>query len=263
MTQAETMHPETGAEEATPQYSNRMRPLDAWRAWKALVKDKEDTGQVFKMIDALKGKSIERATARVKASETGRRLLAEKPDIRALLNDREALRAMPEGSLGRAYLAFMEEEDLTADGLMDASFEAARPQGIDPDIAWVGDRLRDTHDLYHVTAGYGRDGLGELCVLAFGNEQTKNRGIRFLVFMGQRLDKKTFKDLPIAECINEAKTRGRNAAFLPAVDWEAMLPRQLEDVRRELKIPEPINYRETLPKILKIAEENGMLDQVA
>lgn len=258
MTQTETL-PQT----APPKYSNRIRPLDAWRAWKALVRDKEDTGQVFKMIDALKGKSMENTVAEMRKSESGRKLFAEKPDIRATLNDREALRAMPQGSLGRAYLEFVESEDLTADGLMDASFEAARPEGIDPDVAFAADRLRDTHDLHHVAGGYGRDGFGEVCVLTFSNAQTKNRGIRFLVFMARREDRKAFPELPTDECIDEAYANGSAAAFLPAVNWEAMLPKQLDEVRRELNIAEPKLYQETLPKMLRIAEEQGMLDQVA
>ena len=248
---------------AVAPYSNRIRPLDAWRAWKALLRNKEDTGQVFKMIEALKGKSMEQTLATVRADQTGKRLLAEKPDMRAVLNDREALRAMPEGSLGRAYLYFMESEDLTADGLMDASFEAPRAPGLDPDMAWLGDRLRDTHDLYHVTAGYGRDGFGEIGVLTFGNEQTKNRGLAFLIFMAKREDKKNFPTLPIAECIAEARAHGRAASFLASVDWQAMLPLPLQEVRTRLGIDEPRLYQETLPKMLEIADEKGMLDRVA
>ncbi len=258
MTQTETL-PQT----APPKYSNRIRPLDAWRAWKALVRDKEDTGQVFKMIDALKGKSIVNTVAKMRQSESGRKLLAEKPDIRATLNDREALRVMPEGSLGRAYLEFVESEDLTADALMDASFEAARPEGLDIDVAFAADRLRDTHDLYHVTSGYGRDGFGEICVLTLGNVQTKNRGIKFLIFMARREDRKAFPELPTDECIDEALANGSAAVFLPAVDWEAMLPKQLGEVRSELNVAEPKLYQETLPRMLEIAEEQGMLDQVA
>ena len=39
--------------------------------------------------------------------------------------------------------------------------------------------MRDSHDLYHVVTGYGRDGLGEICVLTFGNAQFHNHGIGF------------------------------------------------------------------------------------
>jgi ubiquinone biosynthesis protein COQ4 len=256
------MSEQTVAQPDAP-YSNRIRPLVAWRAWKALLADKEDTGQVFKMIEALKGKSMENTLATVRASEVGKRLLAEKPAIRSLLNDREALRAMPEGSLGRAYLEFMESEDLTADGLMEASFEAPRAPARDEDMAWLGEHLRDLHDLYHVSTGYGRDGFGEIGVLTFGNVQTKNRGISFLVFMAERQNKKEFPDLPIAECLKEARDHGRAASYLASVDWEAMLPKSLEQVREELGIAEPRRYRETLPKMAKIIEERSMNEPVA
>ena len=39
------------------------------------------------------------------------------------------------------------------------------------DERWMGERLRDIHDLFHVITGYGRDALGELCLLAFTNAQ--------------------------------------------------------------------------------------------
>lgn len=230
-------------------YDNRIHPMVALRAWKDLKSNKEDTGQVFKMIGALKGKSTEKAVARMKKSKTGRRLLEEKPNLLDVLEDRERLRAMPEGSLGRAYLYFMESEGFTAQGLIDASAEGSRVVNVDPDVAWVGNRLRDLHDLFHVASGYGRDPLGELCVVGMGNVQNYNRGIGFLVFMGRRDFRERLPNLPIEECFQEAKARGRKGVFLAALDWESLLDKPIEDVRKELGLGRARVYNETKAKL--------------
>ena len=54
----------------------------------------------------------------------------------------------------------------------------------DESIAKYGKRLRDQHDLWHVVTGYGRDELGELCLLGFTYAQTKNRGVGLIVLVG-------------------------------------------------------------------------------
>ena len=99
----------------------RIQPLKAIRAIRALIADKEDTSQVFKIIDALSGDSVGRGFRRFVQTETGRRILAEKRNLVATLSERTRLAALPEGTLGRAYHEFMAEEDLTADGLVEAS----------------------------------------------------------------------------------------------------------------------------------------------
>ena len=38
--------------------------------------------------------------------------------------------------------------------------------------------------------------------------------------------------------------RGRDCAWFPAVDWEALLARPLEDVRAQLRVGAPPVYRE-------------------
>ncbi len=171
-------------------------------------------------------------------------MLAEDIDLLATLRDRDKLRAMPAGSLGRAYLAFVEREEISADGLVTAS-EAVNETFASPQLARYGMRLRDQHDLWHVLTDYGRDKLGELCLLAFTYAQTRNRGIGFIVLVG------TYKfSQGIGSRVLRAARRsfaaGRRAAWLPGQDWEALLPRPLGEVRRELGIDPPIAYQALL-----------------
>lgn len=242
------MSPET----KTRKPDTRVRPLVAWRSVQKLLKDPDATGEVFKIINALKGDSLTRAMYEMHACESGRELLRERPSIVPLLEDCETLRAMPDGSLGRAYLHFMESENLTARGLLEASAEAPRPEidptseFYDPEEVWLGERMRDIHDLYHVITGYGRDPLGELSVIAFSNAQSHNRGIAFIVYMAQRRDAKNGNGGIARDCVKEARAHGSAASWLVAEPWEELLAEPLEDIRARLNVRIPALYRAAL-----------------
>lgn len=250
------------AEPQQDKYSNRVRPLVAWRALQALFRDKEDTGQVFKIIEALKGNALEKTLARLEQTDNGQKLLSEKPSLLSLLNDREKLAAMPEGSLGRAYLHFIQSEDLSAEGLVAASQEAPRRDGRDDNLTYLGNRLRDSHDLYHVLTGYGRDGLGELCLLKYSNQHSYNRGIAFIVLMASRRNRKNMPDVNTHGCLREAKANARSADWLVGQPWEELLPLPLEEVRSRLHVLPPKVYQavkpgylETVGKLMAMAAE--------
>ena len=246
------MSPETKPAQKDTKPDTRIRPLVAWRSVQKLLKDPEATSEVFKIINALKGDSLTRAMYEMHACESGRDLLRDRPSIVPLLEDRETLRQLPEGSLGRAYLHFMESENLTARGLLEASAEAPRPEidptseFYDPEEIWLGERLRDIHDLYHVITGYGRDPLGELSVIAFSNAQSHNRGIAFIVYMAQRRDAKNGNGRLARGCVKEARAHGSAASWLAAEPWEALLAEPLEDIRTRLNVRIPALYRAAL-----------------
>ena len=223
-----------------------LQPLQAWRSVRALIADPENTGEVFKIVEALKGGSLARALARLQACPEGRELLRRKPGILPVLSDREGLRAMPPGSLGRAYLDFVESQYLSADGLVAASEEVLRRHPRSPGEHWLGTRLRDIHDLQHVMCGYGRDELGELCLLGFMAAQTPNRGISFIIFMGRRQFRKVAPMIPIDACVAEGRYTGNTAKWFATVNWEERLSEPLQQLRAELGIMTPKVYREAL-----------------
>jgi ubiquinone biosynthesis protein COQ4 len=111
------------------------------------------------------------------------------------------------------------------------------------DAQAFGARLRDMHDLWHVVTGYGRDVLGELALLAFTYEQTRNPGIGYIVRNVERRMRRNGNE-QISGFLREASARGRGAAFLPAADWEALLERPLEEVRESLRVGDPPSYQE-------------------
>ena len=163
-----------------PRHSDRIRPLDALRAMRGLLANPDDTALVFEIIEALSGRTRTKVFDRFVRTESGQRLLTTRPNLLAQLTDRESLLALPPGTLGRTYGEFMSREQISADGLVDASEDWLR-EDLPAERRWFADRLRDTHDLWHVVTGYGRDLIGEASLLAFTYAQTGNPGIGFIV----------------------------------------------------------------------------------
>ncbi len=209
-------------------------------ALNVLIADPERTDQVFAITRALSGRADIRSFARLLDEPEGPSLLAERPDLLKVLADRAALARLPEGSLGRAYLAFMVAGELTADGLVDASMEGDTDArvGYSVEATWFFDRLRDMHDVWHVLTGYGRDEAGEAANLAFTFGQIGNLGIGLIVLaaalIGPRGDGFYWQ-----RYLFRAWRRGRRARWLPAVRYEALLAKPLAEVRAMLRIDPP------------------------
>jgi ubiquinone biosynthesis protein COQ4 len=219
-----------------------IQPLVALRAMRDLLANPDDTALVFRIIRALSGNSFERLFQRVVADPTGRVVLDEKRDILSVLQNRERLRELPAGTLGREYARFLDREGISAEGLVDASEEHMDDEVfLDERARCLSNRLRDTHDLWHVVTGYQRDLFGEHALLAFSYAQTRNPGIGFIVVMAAiRRWREGAKDvIPLAW---EGYRRGCRAAFFVAADWEALLEMPLDHVRRLLKVEEPPVY---------------------
>ena len=188
---------------------------------------------------ALRGRSGIRAFAGFKSSETGR-VLAERRVLLDVVNDRAYLAALPQGSVGHAYLDFMESENLSADGLVMASQEWEKEK-LPADVELFRNRMRDSHDLTHILTGYGRDPLGELCLLAFMNRHSNNLGQLLIVAMSwSRMPPKS------RAAVIQAWRDGKKARWMMALDYEALLARPLEDVLRDLRIADPSRYRAAL-----------------
>jgi ubiquinone biosynthesis protein COQ4 len=219
-----------------------IQPLVALRAMRDLLANPDDTALVFRIIRALSGNAFERLYQRVLADAQGAVVLNELREILPVLQDRDRLRALPNGTLGREYARFLDREGISAEGLVDASEEYEDDKiFLDERARCLSNRLRDTHDLWHVVTGYQRDLFGEHALLAFSYAQTRNPGIGFIVVMAaiRRWREGEKNVIPLAW---EGYRRGRRAAFFVAADWEGMLAMPLDDVRRVLKVEEPPVY---------------------
>lgn len=226
----------------------RIRPLKAWRHMRHLIADKEDTEQVFHIIDALNGGAVMRNFMRFMSSDLGPGLLKRREHLPPILDDHAWLKALPAGTVGRAYVEFMEQEGLTAQGLVDESerFGETMPQ-FDDDLNWYAERQRDTHDLYHVLTGYGRDALGEAALLGFTYGQNPTRGILFIAYIASRhMARHLPKATRVMDCLWEGKRLGQAAQNIVRQDVVALLNQPLADVRRQLNIQPPVTYQAAL-----------------
>lgn len=215
----------------------------AWRHFKNLVRNKEDTREVFPIFEALPWQGMRAAAEKFLGSARGQAVRAGEPFLPILLDDHAALRRMPEGSLAHAYCDFMEREGLTAQGLVDEfeQFLAGRPRFNDQ-FEWYFDRLRDTHDLLHILTGYGRDALGEQCVLAFTYSQQPSPAHLFLGYMGGwELKKRVKGRAPIFRAVREGQRLGKACPRLVEQSIRELLPLPLDEVRRRLNIT-PARY---------------------
>jgi len=221
----------------------RLQPMRAFKALRQLLKDKEDTGQVFTIMRALSGRSVPKGYAKLLRTEKGGRIAYRHEELATILSDSEFLKRLPEGSVGRAYLHFTSSENISAQGLVEES-----RKGVDQDVdrehplAWYGRRLRDIHDLWHVLSGYGRDGMGEACLVAFSYAQTRSLGFGLIAIAGALKLKRECPGQPMFRAVWQAYRHGAKAAWLPGEDYVTLLAEPLDAARRRLNIVPPTAY---------------------
>ena len=213
--------------------------------FRELIKDKEDTSHVFRIYEALPSRHFMPAVRDLTLSEHGERLRAEEPYLPPILDDHEALRRLPAGSVAHAYCDFMEREGLSAAGLVAEADKLGRPKYGDL-VEWYGFRQRDTHDLMHVLTGYGRDALGEQCVLLFTHGQSPSAGHLLIGWAGAFNIRKMTRGskAPVLRAVREAQATGKACPPLVAMAIRELLAMDLEEARAKFGIPEPVRYRE-------------------
>ncbi len=225
-----------------------LRPFKVLHHFGKLVEDKEDTAQVFHIIEATKGKASHRQAWDFIASPEGQRFLTEETDIPAMLDDHARWADCGPDTVAAHYIAFMKREGLSAAGLVAESHKWLPAQARHADLTeWYFDRLRDTHDLFHVLTGYGRDALGEASLLGFSYQQNHNKGILFIAYAGARQIKKVSRTgAPLYAAIAEGRRLGKAAAKIAHQDIAALMAEDLGAARARLNIGKPEAYRECL-----------------
>jgi ubiquinone biosynthesis protein COQ4 len=220
----------------------KLQPLRAIRAFAKLVEDKEDTSQVFEIIQALTGDSLRKNYYRMLRTAKGGAQAYSHIELAPYFDDENWLAQFGEGTIGAHYRAFRAERDLTVEGL---AIEAAKvSEGVEAPhpIAWLARRLRDTHDLWHTITGYGTDALGEASLLGFTYGQVPNGGVAFIAAGAAREFRKTGQPYPYVRAIWEGYRHGKQAGRLLDEDYLKLLAEPLESARQRLNILTPTTY---------------------
>lgn len=216
---------------------NPLSTLHAARAFVGLVRDPNQLDAVFALADrfAAEPQDLSRFPPEMIAR-------IEQMDQVPLLPPLEELRALPDGTLGRAYAAFMDANGLTAGALAydrdDSMLHRFRKH------------TRSTHDLWHVVTGFGPDGVGELGLQGFYQAQLGGAfpltlitaGLLHLLWKHQELAS------PVLDAVTDGWRAGQGADNLLGMDWTPHLGRPLAEVRAELHIePARADYGGLLP----------------
>src|SRR5262249_26158167 len=142
----------TSSQENLAALSPLVRWARAMRALRHILSNPEATDRVIEFLQLANTGSLPGRAAVFFADPHGRKLYAEQRKIDSHTVDLDALLALPEGTLGRAYATFLRSRGLTPE-----VFDAP-PEGVpDPKVAYVIQRARQTHDLWHVVTGCETD----------------------------------------------------------------------------------------------------------
>ncbi|XP_043224836.1 ubiquinone biosynthesis protein COQ4 homolog, mitochondrial-like [Amphibalanus amphitrite] len=172
----------------------------------------------------------------------GREILKDRPIINSGTVDLAALSRLPDGTLGREYIRFLEQQKVTPDSRDPVRFVD------DAEQAYVMQRYRESHDLVHTLLGMPTNLLGEVTVKWVEGLQT---GLPMCVGGGLlaplRLKPKHRQRFR-TECLPWALRAGRDARFLLSVYWERRWEQPLAELRQELGVPPPPDLLRTAQK---------------
>ena len=230
-----------------PAYRPPSAHLDlprALAAFRALLRNKEDTAQVFEIMRALNGRSTVRAYNRLMRTHGGGLQAYLREELVEHLDDDAAMARYAPGTVGAEYFAWRRAEGLSAEGLANESRKGLDLSSVETrhPYAWFGRRIRDVHDLWHILSGYGRDSLGESCLVAFSYAQTKGLGWA-LIATGAALNARKLGGGPEhVAAIWEGFQRGRKAKWLLAEDYRTILAEPVASARARLGITPPVKY---------------------
>lgn len=218
---------------SAPAFVEDRSPLERLRlGFRALARLRADPDDTQAALDAalnLNARQMPRVRATFLRHAEGARVLLERPAIDCQHVDLERLAQLPEGTLGRTYSAF-----LTSRGLTPEVFVAPRELR-DEDSRYIAQRLRQTHDLWHVLTGYDTDVLGEIELQAFTFAQLQMPFAFVIASFGVFFGKHGGR-AKAAQRVFRAYVRGRRAAPLCFRAYEEHFDRSLESVRAELRL---------------------------
>ncbi|XP_014893472.1 ubiquinone biosynthesis protein COQ4 homolog, mitochondrial [Poecilia latipinna] len=170
---------------------------------------------------------------RMKNDPEGYTILTERPRIRLSTLDLEKMASLPDGSFGREYLRFLEENKVTPDSRAEVKFVD------NEELAYIMLRYREVHDLLHTLLGMPTNMLGEVAVKWFEAAQTGLPMCALGAVLGPlRLNASRLQSL-FTSLGPWALQNGRRARCVLSIFYERRWEQSLEDLRRELNIEPP------------------------
>jgi ubiquinone biosynthesis protein Coq4 len=195
----------------------------------SLLANPANTTSVYDIEDGLRREKSTQLSVEYLMAQPGvqelvqERYLADPPDLDQLLQ-------CPEGSLGRAYATYIQENGF------DPNFY--RQLDISDDTSYLFMRRRQTHDIWHLLTGMGIDAASEIGLKAFELAQTKGTMAGLLVAGGliRTLLKEPENLDYLLDRIAVGYRLGMKAKPFMAQKWEQAWDKPLEQWRQELNV---------------------------
>jgi ubiquinone biosynthesis protein Coq4 len=113
------------------------------------------------------------------------------------------------------------------------------PPLLSPELAYVAQRIRQSHDIWHVITGLSTSIPDEIALQAFTNAQLHNNTSRLIVRFGTPLYGLRYPQL--RERVRAFQHVESRCAFLVTVRWEELWEVPLSTLREQLGVilPEP------------------------
>ncbi|XP_022434309.2 ubiquinone biosynthesis protein COQ4 homolog, mitochondrial [Delphinapterus leucas] len=163
----------------------------------------------------------------------GAQILQERPRISLSTLDLGKLRSLPEGSLGREYLRFLDVNRVSPDTRAPTRFVDSE------ELAYVMQRYREVHDMLHTLLGMPTNILGEIVVKWFEAVQTGlPMCILSALFGPIQLSARNLQVL-VSKLIPWAVQNARRAPCVLNLYYERRWEQPLKALRQELSITEP------------------------
>uniref|UniRef100_H3CUE5 Ubiquinone biosynthesis protein COQ4 homolog, mitochondrial n=2 Tax=Tetraodon nigroviridis TaxID=99883 RepID=H3CUE5_TETNG len=180
---------------------------------------------------------------RMRNDPEGYAVLMERPRIRLSTLDLTKMASMPDGTFGREYLRFLEDNHVTPDSRADVKFVD------DEELAYVMQRYREVHDLLHTLLGMPTNMLGEVAVKWFEAAQTGLPMCALGAVLGPlRLNTSRLRSL-LTSLGPWALRNGWQSRCVLSIFYERRWEQSLAELRQELNIePPPVLLHTTVKK---------------
>ena len=206
----------------------RTRLRRAFASLGRVVRAPDRTDEVIEFSTYLNAGTSAKRVRRFFAEPTAPQLYAERRAIDSHAVDLDALAALPPGTLGHEYARFLRSRNLTPDVFQ------APPNVADPRTAYVAQRFRQTHDLWHVVTGFATDAPSEVALQAFTFGQTGAPSSAVLALIGTA--RAASLGYRMARATWTSFRLGRTARYLGAFPWEDHWATPLTELRTLLGI---------------------------
>jgi ubiquinone biosynthesis protein COQ4 len=175
------------------------------------------------------------------ASPTGRRILRDRPRMTSATLDVARLRLLPAGTVGRSYVDWLDRERVSPDTRDKVRYID------DEECAYVMQRYREAHDMYHALTGMPTVREGEVALKAFefANTLLPMTGLSVLsVFTLKGRERERFWGTYGPWAVRN----GLLAKDVINVYWEEEMETQVEALRARLGIEMPPDMRDIRKK---------------